>query len=240
MTAFAGLPFTAAAQQTETTIVSTATTAITPLKDSASFHKAGYFAIGFGGGVKDLTPFQGQHWLTRQRASWRIRAVSMTQPNFFMYLPVGDSLIPIGALLTAGAYRSIRSLPVDLAGVTAEWHSHIFCRNVQGEGTVLADGPDDCKERGGTAAPNQIAMVHTVDRSKPGRSVRTRQPRPSLHRDRAQGARARDARRAPFRRRTRRELWRASLAAHRDRHPCGEGGHEELARRTSGDAARAA
>ena len=51
LTAFAGLPFTAAAQQTETTVVSTATTAITPLKDSASLHRAGYFAIGFGGGL---------------------------------------------------------------------------------------------------------------------------------------------------------------------------------------------
>ena len=159
LAAFAALPFTAAAQQTETTIVSTATAAITPLKDSASLHKAGYFAIGFGGGVRDLTPFQGQHWLLVRRFMAN-PAVSLTQPNFFMYLPVGDSLIPIGVAYSRRVPVDT-TLPVDLAGVTAEWHSHIFCRNVQGEGNVLADGPDDCKERGGTAAPNQIAMVHT-------------------------------------------------------------------------------
>lgn len=150
---------TARAQQTVTTIVSTATSAITPLKDSTSLHKAGYFAIGFGGGVKDLTPFQGQHWLQLPRFAANT-PVSLTQPNFFMYLPVGDSLIPIGVAYSRRVPIDT-TLPADLSGVPAEWHSHIFCRNVQGEGNVLADGPEDCKERGGTANPSQIAMVHT-------------------------------------------------------------------------------
>jgi hypothetical protein len=149
----------ASAQQTVTSIVSTATTAITRLRDSTSLHKAGYFAIGFGGGVKDLTPFQGQHWLQVRRFAAN-PPVSLTEPNFFMYLPVGDSLIPIGVAYSRRVPVDT-TLPADLSGVAAEWHSHIFCRNIQGEGNVLADGPDDCKERGGIANPNQIAMVHT-------------------------------------------------------------------------------
>jgi hypothetical protein len=87
-------------------------------------------------------------------------AIDLEKPNFFMYLPVGDSLIPIGVAYSHRVAAS-ETLPADLEGTSAEWHSHIFCRNVKGEGNVLADGNDDCKERGGTAAPNQIAMIHT-------------------------------------------------------------------------------
>ena len=41
------------------------------------------------------------------------------------------------------------------------WHTHMFCRNVPGEGQVLSDGPEDCADRGGLATRNQIAMIHT-------------------------------------------------------------------------------
>jgi hypothetical protein len=140
-------------------IVSRATEAITPLRDSLALHKAGYFAIGFGGGVKDLTPFQGQHWI--QAAKFLANPpVDISQPNFMMYLPLGDSLVPIGVAYTRRtAADSV--LPTDLVGTPAEWHTHIFCRGAQGEGNVLADGVEDCKARMGTPAPNQIAMVHT-------------------------------------------------------------------------------
>lgn len=149
----------AVAQTGPAAIVSQATEAITPLRDSLALHKAGYFAIGFGGGVKDLTPFQGQHWLQTVRFMAN-PPVDLARPNFMMYLPVGDSLIPIGVAYTRRAPTD-SALPTDLAGTPAEWHTHIFCRNAPGEGTVLADGLDDCKARGGVPAPNQIAMVHT-------------------------------------------------------------------------------
>jgi hypothetical protein len=146
------------AQQTPTAIVASATQAIDPLRDSLALHKAGYFAIGFGGGVKDLTPFQGQHWIHFARFMAN-PAIDVARPNFMMYLPVGDSLIPIGVAYTRRTPAD-SALPTDLAGSPAEWHTHIFCRGAQGEGNVLADGVDDCKARAGTPAPNQIAMVH--------------------------------------------------------------------------------
>jgi hypothetical protein len=140
-------------------IVSRANDAIGPLRDSLALHKAGYFAIGFGGGVKDLTPFQGQHWV--QVAKFLANPpVDITKPNFMMYLPLGDSLVPIGVAYTRRAAAD-SALPTELGGTPAEWHTHIFCRGALGEGNVLADGVEDCKARSGTPAPNQIAMVHT-------------------------------------------------------------------------------
>jgi hypothetical protein len=146
------------AQQGATEIVARATEAIDPLRDSLALHKAGYFAIGFGGGVKDLTPFQGQHWIQFARFIAN-PAVDIAKPNFMMYLPLGDSLVPIGVAYTRRTPAD-SALPTDLVGTAAEWHTHIFCRGTQGEGNVLADGVDDCKARAGTPAPNQIAMVH--------------------------------------------------------------------------------
>jgi len=146
------------AQQTPTAIVARATQAIDSLRDSLTLHKAGYFAIGFGGGVKDLTPFQGQHWIHFARFVAN-PAIEITRPNFMMYLPVGDSLVPIGVAYTRRTPAD-SALPTDLAGSPAEWHTHIFCRNAPGEGNVLADGVEDCKARAGMPAPNQIAMVH--------------------------------------------------------------------------------
>jgi hypothetical protein len=150
---------TAGAQLNQDSVVAGARQAIGTLRDSAALHAAGYNAIGFGQGVKDLTPFQGQHWIAGARF-FANGAVELPKPTFLMYLPVGDSLIPIGVAYTR-RIPADAALPADLTGVPAEWHSHVFCRNVPGEGNTLADGLDDCKERSGTPAPNQIAMVHT-------------------------------------------------------------------------------
>lgn len=150
---------TPARAQHEAEIVASARGALGTLRDSASLQLNGYFAIGFGAAVRDLTPFQGQHWIALQRFLSNAD-VDVARPTFLMYLPVGDSLIPIGVAYTkriaAGA-----PLPTTLGSDSAGWHSHVFCRNVPGEGRALADGPADCLARGGVSAPNQIAMVHT-------------------------------------------------------------------------------
>jgi hypothetical protein len=140
-------------------IVSVAKAAMGTLRDSAALNRAGYFAIGFGGGVKDLSPFQGQHWISRDLFITN-PPVQLDQPNFLMFLATGDSLVPIGVAYTRRVPADA-IVPDSLAGVAAEWHTHIFCRSVPGEGNVLADGIDDCKERGGITAPNKIAMIHT-------------------------------------------------------------------------------
>ena len=80
------------AQQSPTAIIARATEAIDPLRDSLALRKAGYFAIGFGGGVKDLTPFQGQHWIHFARFVAN-PAIDIAQPTFMMYLPLG-ALVP--------------------------------------------------------------------------------------------------------------------------------------------------
>jgi hypothetical protein len=77
-----------------------------------------------------------------------------------MYLPVRDSLIPVGVAYSRRIGPATPP-PTTLGGTTAEWHSHVFCRNVPGEGQVLADGTEDCKDRGGNPTQQQIAMVHT-------------------------------------------------------------------------------
>ena len=148
-----------ASQQGTDSVVARAKEAIRPLTDSIVLHNAGYFPIGFGGGVRDLTPFQGQHWISLS-LFFTNPPVDLSKPTFMMYLPVGDSLIPIGVAYIRRISGSV-PLPADLAGTPTEWHSHAFCRSIPGEGQALADGPDDCKARGGTPAPNQIAMVHT-------------------------------------------------------------------------------
>src|SRR2546430_2297246 len=95
------------AQQDGDSVVVRAREAIAPLTDSAALHKAGYFAIGFGSGVKDLTPFQGQHWISVPQFILN-PAVALSKPTFMMYLPVRDSLIPIGV---AYSQRIGRDLP---------------------------------------------------------------------------------------------------------------------------------
>ena len=185
-------------------IVARAASVIAPLRDSAALHRAGFFAIGFGGGVKDLTPFQGQHWI--QVGRWFVNpAPEVAKPNFLMYLPIGDSLVPIGAAYTRRLEPSIAP-PSDLDGDTVEWHSHVFCRAVPGEGNTLADGTDDCKARGGTPGPREIKMVHVWTIANPdGPYAHDNPALPFI----AAGLRppiARVARRAAVRHRPRREL----------------------------------
>ena len=148
-----------AGAQKPDSVIARATAAISALHDSSALRTAGYGAIGFGAGVKDLSPFQGQHWI--QMARFLVNPpVDLTKPTFMMYLPIGDSLIPIGVAYTLRV-PARAALPTEIDGVPAEWHSHVFCRGLPGEGNALADGPDDCKARGGVAAAMQIAMVHT-------------------------------------------------------------------------------
>lgn len=147
-----------AAQQGSDSAVARATEAIKPLVDSVSLRQAGYMPLGFGP-VKDLTPFQGQHWLQMQRIIAN-PAVDLSHPTFVMYLPIRDSLIPVGVAYGRRIGGNI-PVPTELGGNPVEWHTHVFCRQVPGDGQVLADGIEDCKARGGTPTPNQIAMVHT-------------------------------------------------------------------------------
>jgi hypothetical protein len=139
-------------------IVARAREALGSANDAASLRARGYNAIGFGGGIRDLSPFQGQHWINGQRFI-DDRVVQLAQPQFLMFLPVGDSLVSIGVAYTQ-RIQVDATLPTTLAGVTSEWHVHMFCRQVPGEGNVLSDGVEDCRERGGIAAPNKIAMIH--------------------------------------------------------------------------------
>jgi hypothetical protein len=145
-------------QQSPDSVITHAKEAIKPLGDSATLHKAGYFAIGFGGTVKDLSPFQGQHWLA-VRQFLTNQPLSLEKPAFLMYLPVRDTLIPVGVAYTKRVAANTPS-PTDIGGIPAEWHVHVICRGIPGEGQVIADGLDDCLSRGGDPGPNQITMVH--------------------------------------------------------------------------------
>jgi hypothetical protein len=153
------LLFALAAQEGTDSVVARAKDAIAPFTDSAVLHKEGYYAIGFGAGTRDLTPFQGQHWISLPQF-FTNKPVDLSKPMFMMYLPMGDSLVPIGVAYVQRIAREL-PLPTTLGGTPAEWHSHVFCSNVPGEGRTLADGAEDCKTRGGTPAQNQLAMVHT-------------------------------------------------------------------------------
>jgi hypothetical protein len=148
----------AQAQQGPDSAVVVAKAAIKPLVDSVALRDAGFFPIGFGAGTRDLTPFQGQHWISLGRFA-NNQPVSLERPTFMMYLPVNDSLVPIGVAYSRRVARDSAAAP-ELAGKPVEWHDHIFCRAIPGEGQVLADGVEDCKVRGGTPAPNRINMVH--------------------------------------------------------------------------------
>lgn len=146
-----------ALQQGTDSVVARASETIKTLSDTSAVKKLGFRVLQFGQ-TRDLGPFQGQHWLDPIRVVLTSK-VELSKPTFVMYLPVGDSLKPIGL-----AYSNMvglgAALPTGLAGTPAEWHAHQFCRNVPGEGQVLADGTDDCADRGGTPVLGQIAMVH--------------------------------------------------------------------------------
>lgn len=152
------LLFALALQGGTDSVVARATAVTKAFADTTDIKKAGYQVLGFGR-TKDLGPFQGQHWLDRLRIALA-PTVDLSKPSFVMYLPIRDTLRPIGV-----AYGSLTSpgtkLPTTLAGTPAEWHAHQFCEGVPGEGRVLADGTDDCKDRGGTPVLGPITMVHT-------------------------------------------------------------------------------
>jgi hypothetical protein len=151
------LLLTLSLQQGTDSVVARANETIKTLADTASVKRSGFRVLQFGQ-TRDLGPFQGQHWVDPIRVVLTTK-VELAKPTFVMFLPVGDSLKPIGL-----AYSNMvglgASLPSGLAGTPAEWHAHQFCRNVPGEGQVLADGTDDCADRGGTPVLGQIAMVH--------------------------------------------------------------------------------
>jgi hypothetical protein len=145
-------------QQGTDSIVARAKEAIRPLTNPVALANAGYIPLAFGP-VRDNTPFQGQHWLA-PLAIVANQPVDLLHPTFVMYLPLGDSLVPVGVAYSRRVSQATPP-PTELAGTHAEWHEHVFCRDVPGEGRVLADGVDDCRDRGGQPTPQQIAMVHT-------------------------------------------------------------------------------
>ena len=73
--------------------------------------------------------------------------------------PVRD-LTPVGVAYSQRIGGQMAA-PTTFAGMPAMWHTHMFCRSVPGEGQVLADGLEDCTDRGGTPTRNQIAMIHS-------------------------------------------------------------------------------
>jgi hypothetical protein len=149
-------------QQNPDSLVARAQRAIRPLTDSASLRAAGFTPLAFGP-VRDLTPFQGQHWLSLPRIAGMALTnapVDIDNPTFMMYLPIDGKLIPVGVAYTERIGGRVAP-PTTFGGAPAMWHTHMFCRNVPGEGQVLSDGLEDCTDRGGQPTRNQIAMIHT-------------------------------------------------------------------------------
>jgi hypothetical protein len=149
-------------QQSPDSIVARAEKAIAPLTDSISLAQKGFMPLAFGP-VRDLTPFQGQHWLSIERVLQMAMSkdtVDYDHPQFLMYLPLNGKLTPVGVAYTK-RISGTASAPTTFAGAPAMWHTHMFCRNVPGEGQVLSDGLGDCQDRGGQPTRNQIAMIHT-------------------------------------------------------------------------------
>ncbi|MFI5231466.1 MAG: hypothetical protein ACHQSE_03025 [Gemmatimonadales bacterium] len=163
MTSLAPLLLAFSLLQNPDSVVARAKEAIRPLTDSVALHNAGFLPLQFGP-VRDLTPFQGQHWLSIGRVlTMAMRgdtAVDIDAPSFVMYLPMNGTLKPVGVAYTE-RIASRAAAPTTFAGMPAMWHTHMFCRNVPGEGQVLADGLEDCTDRDGRPTRNQIAMIHT-------------------------------------------------------------------------------
>ncbi|HEY2825389.1 MAG TPA: hypothetical protein VGI83_07590 [Gemmatimonadales bacterium] len=125
-------------------------------QDTAQARAAGYIPLSIGR-VGDRTPFQGEHWLMMPRI---LRGDStLTEPPFIMYAQVNGKLSLVGVAYSERIGHE-EPTPHGLAGQEAEWHLHQSCLNVPGEGFVLADGVEDCRERGGQPTPKQIAMIH--------------------------------------------------------------------------------
>jgi hypothetical protein len=162
MTSLLPLVLAFSLQQSPDSVVARAAKIIAPLTDSVSLHDAGFTPLSFGP-VRDLTPFQGQHWLSLGRVvamAMRNEPVDIDNPTFLMFLPVNGKLMPVGVAYTKRIGGQMAA-PTTFAGMPAIWHTHMFCRNVPGEGQVLANGLEDCTDRGGTPTRNQIAMIHT-------------------------------------------------------------------------------
>ena len=162
MTSLLPLLLAISLQQSPDSLVARAARVIKPLTDSASLHNAGFTPLAFGP-VRDLTPFQGQHWLSVSRVvtmAMRNDPVDIDNPTFLMFLPLNGKLTPVGVAYTQRIGGRMAA-PTEFGGMPAMWHTHMFCRNVPGEGQVLADGLEDCTDRGGTPTRNQIAMIHT-------------------------------------------------------------------------------
>ena len=162
MTSLVPLLLAFSLQQNTDSVVARAAKAIAPLTDSVALRSAGFTPLEFGP-VRDLTPFQGQHWLSLPRIlamAMRNDPVDIDSPTFVMYLPVNGTLKPIGVAYTERIGGQMAA-PTTFAGMPAMWHTHMFCRNVPGEGQVLSDGLEDCTDRGGTPTRNQLAMIHT-------------------------------------------------------------------------------
>ena len=134
--AFSLLMVLSLGQGTDST-VARAREAIRPLTDSVALAKAGYVPLAFGP-VRDNSPFQGQHWLSPLAIAANA-PVDLLHPTFVMFLPLGDSLVPVGVAYSQRIGQEA-PVPTSLAGSRTEWHTHVFCRNVPGEGRVLAEG----------------------------------------------------------------------------------------------------
>jgi hypothetical protein len=125
-------------------------------KDTAQARVAGYQPLNLNR-VGDRTPFQGEHWLMMRRIV--TGDSTLTEPPFIMFAQVNGKLELVGVAYSERIGHD-EPTPHGLAGQEAEWHLHQTCLNIPGEGFALADGVDDCRERGGQPTPRQIAMVH--------------------------------------------------------------------------------
>ncbi len=135
---------------------SAARSVLTRVTDTAAARAAGYEPFRFPR-VKDHTPFQGQHWIRDDVLD--ARDVDLRRPPFIMFLPRNGQLVPVGVAYGLNV-RGSEPLPGDLVGYDAKWHAHQWCEAVPGEGLALADGYEDCLDRGGRPHPEQTTMVH--------------------------------------------------------------------------------
>jgi len=124
--------------------------------DTAAARAAGFAPLARGD-IQDLSPFQGQHWLRLDRVLRHDSEVDA--PSFVMFVPVGGVMKPVGVAYSVRIGHE-ESPPAELDGSRAPWHLHQLCFQIPGEGRALAEGVDDCRARGGTPTPRQLAMVH--------------------------------------------------------------------------------
>ena len=145
-----------AATAEEMSVLATVLDAVEPYADTTAARAAGFRPLGFGR-IRDLSPFQGQHWIQPFRS--RLGYLDMVNPPVLMYSVIGGELRLAG---TAYLQRIGHDDPVPsgLGAADAEWHLHQWCFDIPGEGAALANGVDDCRARGGVPTRRQVAMVH--------------------------------------------------------------------------------